>query len=185
MKNLIIIGRSPFINKVDVKALKYDKLFINTISEDAKYILSFDDVFKNQELPCEEYISPSMGYEFIKQVNFNKSKPYLLGYSYFSISAAVNFAYLKDYKNVYLVGIDHIVQQGTYRRNDGSISQEVASELHIKIKEFIYQFKSEMNIFQTNPDTDWDLPYTDITKLYKGNDNGRMLQRRKKRTYDR
>lgn len=181
MKNLIIIGRSPFVNKVNIKDLKYDKLFINVISEDAKYILSFDDLFENQELPCEEYIAPSMGYQFIKQINLDVNKQKTLGYSYFSISSAINFAYLKGYENVYLVGIDHNEKQGIYSRNDGSISKEIDVNLHKKIKEFIYQFKDKINIYQTNPDTDWDLPYIEIKKLYKGEKRCTKRQKNQKR----
>jgi hypothetical protein len=185
MKNLIILGRSPFVNTVNLKNLKYDKLFINVFSELAKYVLSFDDTFKDQKISCE-YIAPSTGYKFDKHIiNFDKDKSNLLGFCYFSVTAAVNFAYLRGYQNVYLIGIDHNENIKCYKRNDGTVCHEINSELHRKAKEFIYKFNGKMNIFQTNPDTNWELKYIDVNRLYKrqGVKNGRNQRRTKEINY--
>ena len=168
--NLIILGRSPFLHTVKIDSLKYDKACINyPPCSDVKWAFSYDKLTDIKIPEGCEYITPENGYIFDKHgANFDRNEPQKLGFCIFTVSAAVNWAYLNAFKNVYLVGIDHFEKDTRYLRNDGTKTQNIIpAENHRKIKEFIYQFKDKMNIYQTNPETSWDLEYININELYE------------------
>jgi len=169
--SLTLIGRSPFLNSVDLKRIKYKKAYINQNLPDADYVISFDNLFKPNEVKCP-YIAPCNEYKIQKnEPNFDKNKKNLLGYCHFSASIGINYAYLNGFENVFLVGIDHNESEDRFLRFDNTTSNPIERDLHKRFKEFVYKFKGKMNIYQTNPDTNWDLDYIDIRELYKGGQN--------------
>lgn len=166
MKNMVLIGRSPFLNQVDLKRIKYQKAYINQNLPDADYVVSFDNLFKPDEVKCA-YIAPNNGFKIQKsEPNFDKSKKNLLGYCHFSASIGINYAYLNDFQNVYLIGVDHNESEDRFLRFDNTTSNPIEKDLHKRFKEFVYKFKGKMNIIQTNPNTDWELDYADISEIY-------------------
>ncbi len=169
MKEIIILGRSPFINKVRLNDLKHELGSINKPPCNVKYCFCIDGV----KFPIDnttKVISPKTGYNIIPAPNFDKKKKDVLGFYRFTVSSAINWCYLNDYTDVFLVGIDHNENDSYFLHHDYSKScsrKPFQPYEHKNLKNFIYQFKNRINIFQTNPDTNWDLEYVDIKSLYK------------------
>lgn len=169
MKKMIILGRSPFVAKVRLSDLKYELGCINMPPCKVHYCFCIDGV----KFPVDnevKIISPQAGYSIIPAPNFDKKKKDVLGFYRFTVSSAINWCYLNDYTHIYLVGVDHNENDQYFLHNNGSRSysrKPFQPYEHKNLKHFIYQFKDRMNIFQTNPDTSWDLEYVDIKSLYK------------------
>ena len=191
--SIIIVGGSPFVNEVDFKKIdfdKYDILCINRpiLNAPVKYLCCHDTDFRachtQQEVqdtlrkglnpvfiaPKTEFIHETTGWNWkFDMINTDKNTK-LLGFCLYSCTSAVNFAYLKDYKNVYLVGIDLKEDNKPFTHWHGVVNTlNVATTSAKKTKEYIYQFKKWLNIYQTNSEVKdiWDVKYCPIKKLYK------------------
>lgn len=162
------MGRSPFINNLDVSKIDYNKFDVCCINSlvpntQPKYLVSAD-VDVKPEIPhgCE-WISSNTGWLFytgkdILTENLN------LSYSEFSSSLAVNFAILRGYKKIYLAGIDLIEDGKPFMHYDGILNNEITAQSRCeKDKKFIIDIceKNNVSIFNLNPICDW-LPYEDI-----------------------
>ena len=135
----------------------------------SKYCFCIDGV-KFRLDKSTEIISPQTGYSIIPAPNFDKKKKDVLGFYRFTVSSAINWCYLNDYTHVFLVGIDHNEDDRVFLHYDFSVNfsrKPFQAYEHKNLKKFIYQFKDKINIFQTNPDTDWDLEYVNIESLYE------------------
>lgn len=169
MKNIIILGKSPFINNIELDRLKYELASINKPACKVSKCFAIDKI--NFDLDKDtEIISPRKQHFVVSKPNFNKNKKNILGFCRFTVSIAINWCYLNDYDNVYLVGVDHNEEDEYFIHYDGTRSWSkklFTPNDHINLKNFIYQFKDKINIYQTNPNTNWDLDYIDIKKLYK------------------
>lgn len=185
---LVIFGRSPFINAVDVPRIisRYTTVGFNHFGQSFKpnYLFLFDrwydpglaeHIFYPSYFPpplittpiqvWESYLptrSDSPLFSFSKRHNCIE-----LGFRYFSPSAAISFAHAKGFKKIYLVGVDHVESDVKFDHFDGINSESsLTVKAHKAFKQFCY--KSKIPIFQTNPavSKDWDIPFTDIESLY-------------------
>lgn len=190
MKNndLVIFGASPFIDQIDVKELcnKYTTLGFNHfgINFQVDYLFMYDKYIPDY-LPTQVYV-PHHFNETGQHIHKFVPKPgpplypalyqgdlLCLGVKYFTVSCAMNWAILQDFKNIYLVGIDHKEVNGYmdyYSTYEGPGSDmEILSATNLKLKEFIYQCqRPNLEIYQTNPEVkdQWFLPFKDVNELY-------------------
>ncbi|NBW08363.1 MAG: hypothetical protein EBR82_10080 [Caulobacteraceae bacterium] len=188
MSKVAIIGRSPFVNKVDIEAIKqdYTTIGINNagIDFETDYLFSCDfhyPVKGNTKiyLPwwvdgCEKttYFKFTPDSEPIKQKYMkltSKKQVLLLHYAFFTVTCAVNWALLQGFDECLLIGIDHSKQR--FDHYDGTIDTEDVADavLNDRCKEFLANCAPEMQCYQTNPDVaeEWPLPYFSLKHYYK------------------
>lgn len=184
-QDLIIFGRSPFINEVDVESLlpNYTTIGFNQFGSHfaVDHIFQHDRWYPGSDkrtlvhLPnyaycgerADRYVPRSTLKPFIKKQY--QDTHLVLGMQYFTVSVAANWALLNGFKdrNIYLIGIDHKVD-GSFERHDGSVHKgNLSADAHVRIKNFIYQCARYANFYQCNPNVanEWNLPYYDVRKL--------------------
>ena len=193
-QDLIIFGGSPFVNTIDLSRINtnhFDILCINRpiLNVPVHYLIAYDDDFRachNQQevksilaqhlnpvliAPKTEFIHKSTGWQFKRggdYINHNKQNK-IVGFWLYTCSSAVNFAYLREYKNVYLVGIDLKEDNQPFNHWHGIKNiKEVPVHCAKMAKEYIYLYKKYINIYQCNPEVKdiWDIPYCPIDRLY-------------------
>lgn len=168
MKELIIFGRSPFINKLELKNInygKYDVLCINYPIPNIRvdYVVSADNWVKPVLAPKTEWISQNTGWCFKKTDKIIQDIG-VLSWCIYSSSLAVNFAVSRGYKTIYLAGVDLIEDGKPLEHYDGITNNKPAKiDGCQKEKKFIKELaeKFKVNIYQLNPGVDW-LEYKDI-----------------------
>ena len=192
--SILVIGGSPFVNTVDLPRIdtdRFDVLAINRqpLNIPCHYLVAYDEDFtachtqeevqnalkKNLNpvfiAPKTKFIAKASGWKFKKDYISHNYEEKTLGFCMYTCSSAVNFAYLKGYKNVYLIGIDLAEDNKPFSHWHGIQNlKEVPIHCAKQAKEYIYQFKKlGMNIFQVNPEVKeiWYIPYYDIENLYK------------------
>lgn len=189
-QDLIIVGGSPFVKEVNFKKIdfnKYDILCINRpiLDVPVKYLCCHDVDFrachtqeevtkiKQQGLnpvfiaPKTEFIHETTGWNWKYDIISNQDK--LLGFCLYTCSSALNFAYLRGYKNVYFIGVDLEENNKPFSHWHGITNVlPVPDTCARQAKEYLYRYKKWINIFQTNPKVkdQWDCPYCPIEKLY-------------------
>jgi hypothetical protein len=87
----------------------------------------------------------------------------------YSCSSAINFAYLKGYKNVYFIGVDLAEDNKPFSHWHGVTNYNTVSSSSARhVKEYLYKYKKWINIFQCNPKIkdEWNCEYCPIEKLY-------------------
>lgn len=190
-KDLIVIGGSPFVNTVDLPRIdtnKFDVLAINRqpLNVRTRYLIAYDTDFrpahtqeevteiKEQGLnpvfiaPKTEFIHTSTGWKFTRNIISENDKE--LGFWLYTCSSAVNFAYLRGYKNVYLIGVDLEENNKPFTHWHGITNiKEVPVHCAKMAKEYLYRYKKYLNIYQCNPKVmpEWDVEYCPIEKLYR------------------
>lgn len=188
MKPLIIFGRSPFINDVNVERLieTYDTVGFNLFAThfpvtysfcfdqyfspvDSKTI-SFIDARKQLRPPGAIPVMPVPGIEPIPIQSYTLDGYIKLSRTNFTPCLALNYAIIKKYTDVYLVGIDHVETDTKFVHHDGietRYGQNIQPILHTQFKTYVYNCTKHINIYQTNPSVkdDWQLPFMDINSL--------------------
>ena len=172
MKELIIFGRSPFINRLNLNNIDYDRfdiLCINKPIEGLKrvdFLVSADDWTKPELSVETEWISVNNGWNIIKTEKIIRGEK-KLSWKHYSSDLAVNFAILRGYKTIYIAGIDLVEDDKPFYHYDGVMSTRKASadgcrdeKEHIKL----LAREANINIYQLNPDSDW-LEYRDLGLL--------------------
>lgn len=161
MKKLIIFGRSPFINKIDLNIDydKYDVLCINYPIPNIKvhYLVSCDEWVKPTLAPKTEWISVNTGWDLHKTREFITEEKHL-SWLFYSSSAAVNFAILRGYKEIYLCGVDLIPNGKPFKHYDGIMNNKTPSEKSlIEEQEYIKELCRQNNviIYNVNPKVKW------------------------------
>ena len=188
MKDLIICGGSKFVNTVDLKRIdtdRFDVLAINRQPLDIKtrYLIAHDTDFRSvhtqtevQETlkkglnpvfiaPKTEFIHETTGWKWKFDIISHEDK--LLGFCLYTCSSAVNFAYLKGYKNVYFIGVDLEENNQPFTHWHGVTNLvPVPDTCARRCKEYMYQYKKWLNLYQCNPNVKWDCEYYPVEKLY-------------------
>jgi len=192
MKDLILIGGSCFVNEVDLKHInfnKYDIMAINRppIGIPCHILIAHDTDFRQchtqQEVakikkqglnpvftaPKTEFIHETTGWNWKFDYISHDINEKCLGFCIYTCSSAINFAYLKGYKNVYLIGVDLAEDNKPFSHWHGVTNTlEVPITSAKQVKEYIYQYKKWINIFQCNESVKdiWEIPYCNINHLY-------------------
>lgn len=190
MKDLIIIGGSPFVNTVNLPRINIEQFDILAINRQplnirTKYLLARDQDFRachsqsevqsilKQGLnpvfiaPKTEFIHETTGWKWKPDIISHEDK--LLGFCMYSCSSALNFAYLKGYKNVYFVGVDLAEDNKPFSHWHGVTNHTpVSSACARRVKEYLYKYKKWLNIYQVNPNVkdQWQCDYYPIDRLY-------------------
>lgn len=169
MKDIIIFGRSPFINQIDFSKIDYNKFDICCINYpiyDVKvhYLVSADSWVKPVLAPKTEWISKNTGWDIIS-TDLIITEEGKLSWRAYSSSLAVNFAILRGYKNIYLAGID--LMDANYKHyDDDSVYIKDKDSYRIE-KDYILLLRDyyKVNIYQLNKEADW-LEYRNINICY-------------------
>lgn len=188
MENLIIVGGSPFVSTVDLKCIdtdRFDVLAINRQPLDIKtrYLIAHDTDFrpchsqedvaniKKQGLnpvflaPKTEFIHETTGWKWKFDIISHEDK--LLGFCLYTCSSALNFAYLRGYKNVYFIGVDLEENNKPFTHWHGVTNVLPVPDACAKqAKAYLYRYKKLLNMYQCNPNVKWDIPYCPIDLLY-------------------
>ena len=188
--SIIIFGGSKFIQEVDLQKIdlnRFDILCINrpVLGIPVHYLIAHDDGFRavhsQQEVqdtlnkglnpvflaPKTEFIHETTGWKWKFDIISNEDK--LVGFCLYTCSSAVNFAYLRGYKNVYLVGVDLAEDNKPFTHWHGVTNTlPVPTTCAKQAKEYLYRYKKLLNLFQCNPNIakEWQIPYCDISLLY-------------------
>lgn len=187
-KDLIICGGSPFLNIVDLPRIdteRFDVLAINRqpLNIKTRFLIAHDQDFrpahtqegvaniKKQGLnpvflaPKTEFIHETTGWNWKPDIISNQDK--LLGFCLYTCSSALNFAYLRGYKNVYFIGVDLEENNKPFSHWHGVTNKrEVSANSARQAKEYLYRYKKLLNMFQCNPNVKWDIPYCPVDQLY-------------------
>ena len=169
MKELIIFGRSPFINQFNFDKLDYDRFDICCINSKipslkrVDYIVSADE-WVRPEIPegCE-WISVNNGWDIIKTERIIQ-QPQRLSWKHYSSDLAVNFAVMRGYKTIYLAGIDLVEDNKPFYHYDGIMNDYNAPAAGSRDeKELIKKLCEDagVKIYQLNPEMNW-LEFYDV-----------------------
>jgi len=189
----IIFGTSPFINKMNKDDIQYliDNYYhigINTFVQDypVKNILFSDyamyDLIKpnidNQNIIISQ---TAYDFNFIKE---NREKPKNIEYIFdanseifhdlslnmlcmYKTSAlpAINYAYLKNYKNIILCGVDLTQTWNHYHNTYGGCYQNRPLKRINLMRNLLYQFKEYVNLYTLNLESDLEIEKIGIDRL--------------------
>lgn len=187
----IIIGGSPFVNTVDLPRINTDKFDIIAINRQplnikTKCLIAHDTDFRachsEQEVqsilkqglnpvflaPKTQFIHETTGWKWKMNIVSHEDK--LVGFCMYTCSSAINFAYLKGYKNVYLVGVDLEENNKPFTHWHGVTNLVAVPDACAKqCKDYMYQYQKWLNLYQCNPAiaNQWNCDYKDIKNLYR------------------
>ena len=191
----IIFGCSPFINKIseyDINYLieNYYHIGINNFIQ--KYPNIKNILFSDYGV--YDWIAPKLNNQNIilsqtaYRHNFileNRDKPKNIEYIFdarsdifhdlsknmlcmFKTSAlpAINYAYLKGYKNIILCGVD-LTENWNHFYSEQDTSNDIirAPKRIEKMRELLYQFKNYVSLYQLNPESDLNIEKITIGEL--------------------
>lgn len=180
---LVIFGRSPFINQVDVPLLleNYTTVGFNQFGKHHKvdHLFFFDDYYygyKPTAVYLPKWFSQKHGIKYVPKPSDRpilsrqmKDNMIVLGHKYFTVSLALNWALLEGFKTIYLVGIDHVETDNQFKHHDGvDLPANLTPKAHKDLKKYVYACAEHADIYQCNPAVapDWELKYKDIRELY-------------------
>lgn len=169
-KELIIFGRSPFINKLNFNKLDYDRFDICCINgtipklKRVDYLVSADEFCKPRIPEGCEWISVNTGWKLIKTEGKAIQQELRLSWKHLSSDLAVNFAIMRGYKIIYLAGVDLVEnKEPQYHFNGSLYKHRYMSDTHKSEKQYIKKIckDAEVKIYQLNPDSTW-LKFYDV-----------------------
>ena len=189
--SIIIFGGSPFVATIDKSRIDLDRFDILCINRPihnlpVHYLVAYDDGFTachTQEevkialannlnpvflAPKTEFIHKSSGWTFKKDYISHEDKT--LGFCMYTCSSAVNFAYLRGYKNVYFIGVDLKEDNKPFSHWHGVTNiKPVDISSTRQCKNYMYQYKKWLNMYQVNKEVMnvWDIPYCEVERLYR------------------
>lgn len=122
--------------------------------------------------------SPTNSLKPVFQAKAHGTRYQSLGFCNFLSSAAMNHIInQKHITKVYLIGVDHKEDDTKLSHFDDGFNGVVHFDCnnglcavqHQQLKQFIYNCKPHIDIFQCNPDVvdEWNLPYKDVNELYE------------------
>lgn len=186
-KPLIIFGRSPFIDTVDVPKLlaKYPSYGFNQFGKhyrvdclfmfDRAYRCAFDDTqiiapYYLRDLPKTSLLVAPKPSDKPLLPALSQDGRLVLGFRYFTVSMALNYALLQGFNDIYLVGIDHVETDERFKHFDGDDRpSKLTPDAHRRLKQYVYKCQRPgVKIWQTNPAVrnQWELPFKEISELY-------------------
>ena len=192
MKDLIIFGGSPFVNTIDKKCIDLSRFNILAINRPplnipCHYLVAHDCDFRQchsqkevkhilqQGLnpvftaPKTEFIHETTGWKWKFDYISHDIEEKCLGFCLYTCSSALNFAYLKGYKNIYFIGVDLEENNKPFTHWHGITNTlDVPKVCARQAKEYLYRYKKWLNIYQCNPKVkdEWDCEYCPVEKLY-------------------
>lgn len=183
MKSVLLFGRSPFINQVNIPALLHHKTAgINHIAAEHNmdYGFYYDAPPPKRLGARTAWVAPVwFDNADIKVQPTPSSLPVLskieregaqvVGFELFTVTLAVNWLILQGFKQIYLIGIDHVEQAGPMLEHTGNYTAaDITIEAHQRCKRFIERCQAGATIYQCNPAVKdgWALPYQDLMELY-------------------
>jgi S-adenosylhomocysteine hydrolase len=181
---LILFGRSMFINKIKKHIpdliKKYDSLGINTFYESYPNINAvifydktaaptrqIDNLIITDRKNADTVIHQKNKelYEVVTNREEFSIKQGVINFYYFTSSMAINWAYLKGYKNVVLCGID--LMNNLHFDND--FKSDLSDGVQAETKKYMENICTKyINLFQLNPESDLKIPKINIDNLLKG-----------------
>lgn len=183
---LIIFGRSPFINQVDVPRLldSFTTVGFNHFGKYhcVDYLFFFDDFYDGfygprkglfipewfaENLPGTRYAPKPLDRPLLKQTEGEKILQ--LAHKHYTASLALDWALLQGFSKIYLIGIDHVETDRAFAHHDGIDGYaELTPQSHRDFKEFVHNCAAHADIYQCNPAVadQWLLPYKDVRDLY-------------------
>lgn len=182
---LILFGRSMFIEKINkhIPELieRYDTLGINTFYKSYPGIngvifydkiaapenkikkLIITDIKNKNEVLNQENVEL---YETITNRAEFSLKENILNFYYFTSSMAINWAYLKGYKNVVLCGVD---LENNLHFDDKNHRPKLADGVLKKTRKYMEEVCTKyINLFQLNPESDLKIKKITVYELMKG-----------------
>lgn len=162
-KELIIFGRSPFINKLNFNNLDYDRFDICCINSKipnlnrVDYIVSADEWVKPEIPDGCEWISVNNGWDIIKTEKIIAEEQ-RLSWKHLSSDLAVNFALMRGYRIIYLAGIDLVEDGKPFYHYDGIMNKKPQAADGAKDEKEVIKHLCELKgakIYQINPEADW------------------------------
>lgn len=162
MKEIIILGRSPFINEIDVNKIDYDKYDVCCINSvvpgtKPKYLVSVDfDYFPKVPEGCE-WVSRCNNWQIERTKAFITEEK-KISWGYYSSSAAVNLALLRGYRTIYLAGIDLIEDNKPFSHYFGKVNKKIANTDYLRYeKDYIKTLCQifDAHIYNLNPQCNW------------------------------
>lgn len=172
-REIIIFGRSPFINKLHLDKIDYNRFdicCINKIIPELKkvnYLVSADEWVKPEIPDGCEWISVNNGWDIIKTNGATIQQEGKLSWKHYSSDLAVNFAIMRGYKHIYLAGIDLIEDDKPFEHYDGVVNVKIESAGGCKDEKFLIRSlgnKYGVMLYQLNPESKW-LKFVDIGLL--------------------
>lgn len=162
MKELIIFGRSPFINELKLDKIDYSRFDVCCINYPipnikVHYVVSADAKVQPILAPKTEWISKNTGWCFKKTDRIIQEQG-VLSWCVYSSSLAVNFAITRGYKTMFLAGIDLFDDDKPFLHYDGVKNIKKASKQGTQQeKKYIKELaeKYNVNVYQINPKADW------------------------------
>lgn len=163
MKELIIFGRSPFINRLNCDAIDYNRFDICCINSKipklkrVDYIVSADEWVKPEIPDGCEWISVNNGWNIVKTEQIIQQER-RLSWKHLSSDLAVNFALMRGYRTIYLAGVDLVEDGKPFYHYDGVMNKKPqAADGARDEKEHIKHLceLSGAKIYQINPEADW------------------------------
>ena len=162
MKELLLFGRSPFINTLNLKNIDYNRFNVCCINYPipnirVHYVVSADSWTKPILAPKTEWVSQNTGWEFVKTDNIVQEEG-RLSWRIFSSSLAVNFAILRGYKTIYIAGVDLIEDDKPFIHYDGIVNTRKATKSGcIQEKEYIKKLAKtyDVKLYQLNREATW------------------------------
>lgn len=190
--SIIIAGGSPFVNTVDLPRIdtgRFDIMAINRppIGVPVKILVAHDTDFRQAHsqndvqkilkqglnpvflAPKTEFIHETTGWGWKFDYISHDINEKCLGFCLYTCSTALNYAYLKGYKNIYFVGVDLKEDNKPFTHWHGVTNTlEVPKTCAQQAKQYLYQYKKWVNLFQTNEEVknEWDCEYCPIDRLY-------------------
>ena len=165
MNECLVIGRSPFVNKVKWSKIDFNRFFVICVNYPVPdipvdIVIAKDEWVKPTLAPATKFISPNTGYNFTR----HPVKENDIGFLSYTSTSAVWLANKMGLKS-YLIGIDHKEDNKPFLHYDGIQNKNIATiESQKEVKNYISQY----NVYQTNPTVknEWGVPFIDIKSLY-------------------
>lgn len=187
MRRLVIFGRSPFVNRINVQRIIDNNVTCGLNNFAESYEVHYNFCWKEFLMPMS--LQTNVFYHFEEDENRlgEKYKPIAsrepllemkiqdgiihLAKANFIASVALNWGILLEYDEICLVGIDHVESDKSFMHFDGKYDEygnTMTPEMHKEFKQYVYECAKHVRIYQTNPAVkdDWNLPYKDIGELY-------------------